>query len=95
MVGPVSSCTVILCSMELSLPHSSVAVYLLVMVYLLLHVQSLISSGPTVIIGLPVQLSLALTSPVFGKGTSPTQFTVTSDGIKLISGDVWSSTIIV
>ena len=58
------------------------------MSYLFAHVQLLILSDKTVTLGRSPQLSLAITAPVLGDGTSPAQLTVSSVGIDCIVGSV-------
>src|SRR5678815_4758632 len=48
-----------------------------------------------VMVTVPVQLSVATTAPSFGSGTSLTQETVVLAGMLVITGAVWSSTVIV
>ena len=45
--------------------------------------------------GLPPQLSVAMTAPMLVAGTSPTQLTVTLAGMELMTGAVWSLTVMV
>ena len=47
-----------------------------------------------VTVRVPVQLSSAITAAVLATGTAEAQLTVTSAGINVITGAVWSSTVI-
>jgi hypothetical protein len=66
IVGTVLSSTVIVCVQSALLPHSSVARYVRVTV---LGQFRLLSTSPTcVIVIVPLQLSVAVTSPMFTPG---------------------------
>jgi hypothetical protein len=77
--GGVWSFTVIICVHSAKLPATSVALYVLVIVYLLVQLCALITS-PCHVTVTPGQLSVAVTLPVFGAGTALAQLTVTGAG---------------
>ena len=76
------------------LPHASVALYVLVTRKLFTQVTLVVRSLTNVIIGTPVQLSLALTLAGFGGGICEAQWTVTPDG-QVIVGGVPSNTVMI
>jgi hypothetical protein len=64
------------------------------MVYLFGQVCPLITSLMKLIVTAPAQLSVAVTSAVFGAGTAEAQLTVIGAG-QVITGGVWSFTVII
>ena len=87
ITGGVWSFTVIICVHSEKLPHTSVALYVLVNVNLLAHVWLVITSLICVIVITPPQLSVAVTDAVFTGGTALAQLTVTGAG-QVITGGV-------
>ncbi len=75
MTGGVWSFTVMVCDDLELLPHTSVAVQVLVIVYLFAHVRFEITSS-TVTVTVPPQLSVALTAVLLDCGTADAQLTV-------------------
>ena len=94
ITGAVWSFTVMTWVQVLLFPHTSVALYVLVIVYLLAQVWLLITSPIWVIVTVPAQLSVAVTKEVLGAGTAEAQLTVTGAG-QVITGGVWSFTVII
>src|SRR5687768_10724582 len=70
IVGGVLSKTVIVWAQVPELPHASTAEYTRVIVNLFAQVIFVITSGATVTVEEPPQLSVTVTAPVFGGGTS-------------------------
>src|SRR4029077_13279834 len=93
--GPVWSSTVIVWLWLVTFPHTSVAWYVRVIVYRLAQVCPLITSASCVIVTVPPQLSVAVTAVSSAATTRFAQLTVASAGNVVISGPVWSSTVIV
>ena len=94
LTGAVWSSTVIVWVEVLELPHTSVAVQVRVTVKRFAQLPAVITSAtPTVTT--PAQLSVADTEPVEATGTSDAQLTVVFDGVPVITGAVWSLTVIV
>jgi hypothetical protein len=77
------SLTVIFCSAIELLPHVSVAVHILLIVYLFAQI-SLEMTSTTVCVIVPTQLSVAVTVELFATGTSDAQLTVISCGTSAI-----------
>ena len=75
------------------MPHTSVAVQVLVMVNLLAQEPGVVASA-TVTVTVPAQLSLVLTEAMEATGTSAAQLTVKLAGVPVMVGTVWSSTVI-
>ena len=75
------------------LPHTSVAVQVLVMVNLLAQEPGVVTSA-TVTVTLPAQLSVAVTEAIEATDTSVAQLTVKLAGVPVMVGTVWSSTVI-
>src|SRR5688572_11605558 len=69
IVGAVLSNTVIVWAHVAEFPHTSVAVYTLVIVNLLIHVIFVMTSLLTVITAIPPQLSVEVTEAILGAGT--------------------------
>jgi Na+/pantothenate symporter len=95
MTGGVWSFTVIVCVAVLKLPHTSVALYTRVTVNRFVQVWLVITSGATVMVTEPLQLSLAVTAAMFDAGTAGAQLTVVLEGMELMTGGVWSFTVMV
>ncbi len=72
ITGATLSFTVIVCDEVDAFPHTSVAVHVLAMVYLLAQVPGVVTSF-TVMVTAPAQLSVAVTAAEFATGTSPAQ----------------------
>ena len=92
MVGAVWSSTVKTWLLVELLPHTSVAVHVLVTVNLLAHEPGVVTSA-TVTVTVPAQLSVALTEVIEAAGTSAAQLNVTAAGVPVMVGAVWSSTV--
>ena len=93
ITGAVWSFTVIVCVHWLKLPHTSVALYVLVSVYLFGQVWLVITSLICVIVTTPAQLSVAITEAVFTAGTAAAQLTVILAGQVVMVGAVTSLTV--
>src|SRR5688572_29833761 len=93
IVGGVLSNTVIVCIQVDELLHASVALYVLVTVYRLIHVM-LATTSPTCVTVTGPQLSVAVTAPVLTAGSWLAHCTVTFAG-QVIVGGLLSSTVIV
>jgi hypothetical protein len=52
-------------------------------------------TSATVTVTVPAQLSVALTDAIDAAGTSAAQLTVNAAGVPVMTGAVWSSTVIV
>lgn len=94
ITGGVWSFTVMICVHSAKLPHTSVARYVLVIVYRFAQVWLLITSLIWVTVTTPPQLSVAITLAVLGAGTAEAQLTVTGAG-QVITGGVWSFTVMI
>src|SRR6188768_1189361 len=94
MVGGTLSLTVIVCEAVAELPHTSVAVHVLVTEYLLAQAPGVITSL-TVTVTIPVQLSEAVTEVVKGAGTSAAQVKLAGPGTPVMVGGTLSLTVIV
>ena len=90
MVGAVWSSTIMTWLLVELLPHTSVAVHVLVTVNLLAQEPGVVTSA-TVTVTVPAQLSVALTEVIEAAGTSAAQLTVTAAGV---SCDGWSGLVI-
>ena len=75
------------------MPHTSVAVQVLVTVNLLAQEPGVVASA-TVTVTVPAQLSVAVTEAMEAAGTSAAQLTVKLAGVPVMLGAVWSSTVI-
>ena len=87
ITGGVWSFTVMICVHSEKLPHTSVALYLLVRVNLFGQVWLVITSLICVMVITPAQLSVAVTLAMFGAGTAEAQLTVIAAG-QVITGGV-------
>jgi len=94
ITGGVASFTVMVCVCEDELPQISVAVYVLATVNLLAHDPAVTTSLLVTVI-VPLQLSVAITAVLLAAGTALAQLTVTFAGMLVITGAVWSLTVIV
>src|SRR5437870_8495669 len=94
MIGGIVSWTVFLHVPVPILPHTSVALYVRVMVNWLKQLLALITSLTQLTVTVPAQWSLAVTRLVLGAGTSPAHCTFTGAGQVMIGGVV-SLTVIV
>ena len=72
MLGATLSLTVMTCDVDAVLPHTSVAVHVLVIVYLFTQLPGVVTSA-TATVTVPVQLSVAVTEFVEATGTSAEQ----------------------
>src|SRR5436309_1080361 len=88
MIGGVVSLTVIVWVQVALLPHTSVALYVRVMVNWLKQLLALITSLTQLTVTVPAQLSLAVTRLVLGAGTSRAHGTFTGAGQVMIGGVV-------
>jgi hypothetical protein len=91
--GGVISLTVINWAHVAVLPQISVAVYTLVIKYLLVQVWLVMTSAATVTATTPEQLSVVVTNATFAAGTALAQDTVTFAG-QVKAGGVTSFTVI-
>jgi hypothetical protein len=94
MNGTTLSLTVIIWAHVAVLPQTSVALYVLVTVYLLMQALFDVTSLTKLMLTVPVQLSVAVTASVCTPGTFDAQTTVTFAG-QVITGGVKSRTVIV
>src|SRR5678816_2350799 len=94
MYGATLSFTVIVCDDVAVLLHTSVALYVLVIVYLFVQVCPLITSPTCSTVTVPPQLSLFVGAVISTAGTSPTHATVVLAGACMY-GATLSFTVIV
>ena len=101
ITGAVWSFTVIVCVQVLELPHTSVIVYVLVIVNLFTHDPAVVASDD-VTLSVPPQASLAAPPAalkpaisVAATGTDVAHETVTAVAHVVMAGPVWSLTVIV
>jgi hypothetical protein len=91
--GATSSFTVMFCAQVFELPHSSVALYVRVTVYLFAQVWLLIASPRCTTVTAPEHASVAVTKAMLGSGTNEAQVTVVAAG-QVTVGAVTSFTVI-
>ncbi len=87
MTGGVTSCTVMTWLQEEELPQLSVAVHVLVIVYLPGQLPGIVESV-YVSVGIASQLSVAVAVPVLPGSIGSLQFTVTAGGQTITGGVV-------
>ena len=76
------------------LPHKSVAVYFRAMLKQPVQ-EPAVCTSLLVMVNVPPQLSVATTAPLFAAGTAAKLLTVTFAGMLVITGAVWSLTVMV
>ena len=86
IIGGFTSLTVIICVAVAVLPQTSVALYVLVMVYLLAQEPGVIISGKVSIVTIPPHPSEADAKAGLDNGTKLAQLTITGTGAVIIGG---------